>query len=217
MIKFAGYTIILTFKNNMRKTFTFFAAALAGALLISSCNQTAGTDAQKESSEKVSAASGSIVYINLDRILKEYDMANDLTSVVNAKAQGIEEDINRRGGKLERDQKDFENKINKGLMTQSTAEVQYKKLQDDQLNLQNYAARKQQEIQEEFVVTQNQILDAISTFLKGYNEEKGYAMILTTQGDNLSLPIACADTTLDITNDVIEGLNKAYVKEKNTK
>lgn len=201
----------------MKKTLTLFATALAGALLVSSCSLFEGKDAQKDNSEKVTAAAGSIVYINLDRILKEYDMANDLTSVVNAKAQGIEEDINRRGGKLERDQKDFENKINKGLMTQSTAEVQYKKLQDDQLNLQNYAARKQQEIQEEFAVTQNQILDAISSFLKEYNDEKGYAMILTTQGDNLSLPIACADSTLDITSDVIEGLNKSYVKEKNSK
>ncbi|MCQ2170448.1 MAG: OmpH family outer membrane protein [Bacteroidales bacterium] len=201
----------------MKKTFTLFAAAITGALFISSCSLFESKDAQKETTEKVSAASGSIVYINLDRILREYDMANDLTSVVNAKAQGIEEDINRRGGKLERDQKDFENKINKGLMTQSTAEVQYKKLQDDQLNLQNYAARKQQEIQEEFAVTQNQILDAIGSFLKEYNAEKGYAMILTTQGDNLSLPIACADTTLDITNEVVEGLNKAYVKEKNSK
>lgn len=201
----------------MKKTLTLFATALAGALLVSSCSLFEGKDAQKDNSEKVTAAAGSIVYINLDRILKEYDMANDLTSVVNAKAQGIEEDINRRGGKLERDQKDFENKINKGLMTQSTAEIQYKKLQDDQLNLQNYAARKQQEIQEEFAVTQNQILDAISSFLKEYNDEKGYAMILTTQGDNLSLPIACADSTLDITSDVIEGLNKSYVKEKNSK
>lgn len=201
----------------MKKTFTLFAAAIAGALLVSSCSLFEGKDTPKDNSEKATAAAGSIVYINLDRILKEYDMANDLTSVVNAKAQGIEEDINRRGGKLERDQKDFENKINKGLMTQSTAEVQYKKLQDDQLNLQNYAARKQQEIQEEFAVTQNQILDAISSYLKEYNDEKGYAMILTTQGDNLSLPIACADSTLDITSDVIEGLNKAYVKEKNSK
>lgn len=200
----------------MKKTVLFFAAAaLTGAAFLTSCNQTAGTADQNNEAAQVKAEKGSIVYVDMDRILKEYDMANDLTSVVNAKAQGIEQDINRRGGKLERDQKDFEEKINKGLMTQSTAEVQYKKLQDDQLTLQNYAARKQQEIQEEFIVTQNQILDAISTYLKKYNEEKGYAMILTTQGDNLSVPVACADTTLNITSDVIDGLNKEYVKSKN--
>lgn len=200
----------------MKKTVLFFAAAaLTGAAFLTSCNQTAGTTEQNNEAAQVKAVKGSIVYVDMDRILREYDMANDLTSVVNAKAQGIEQDINRRGGKLERDQKDFEEKINKGLMTQSTAEVQYKKLQDDQLTLQNYAARKQQEIQEEFIVTQNQILDAISTYLKKYNEEKGYAMILTTQGDNLSVPVACADTTLNITSDVIDGLNKEYVKSKN--
>ncbi|MBQ5528393.1 MAG: hypothetical protein IIU05_05015, partial [Bacteroidales bacterium] len=41
------------------------------------------------------AAPGSIVYFNLDRVLKEYDMANDLSSVVETKVQSIQEEVNR--------------------------------------------------------------------------------------------------------------------------
>ncbi|MCQ2177822.1 MAG: OmpH family outer membrane protein [Bacteroidales bacterium] len=188
--------------------------ALAGSISLSSCDQVK-KEADNTGSPKAVAGKGTIVYVNLDRILSEYDMANDLSSVVNTEAQGVEQDLNRRGSKIERDQKTFQDKINKGLLTQSTAEAQYKKLQDDQINFQNYANQKQQEIQEKLIVTQNQILNAVSTFLQEYNEEKGYAMILTTQGDNLSVPVACASAEYDITDDVLEGLNKAYVKEKN--
>lgn len=188
--------------------------ALAGSISLTSCEQVK-KEAGNSDSATVVAGKGAIVYVNLDRILSEYDMANDLSSVVNTEAQGVEQDLNRRGSKIERDQKTFQDKINKGLLTQSTAEAQYKKLQDDQISFQNYANQKQQEIQEKLIVTQNQILNAVSTFLQEYNEEKGYAMILTTQGDNLSVPVACALPEYDITDDVLEGLNKAYVKEKN--
>ena len=45
---------------------------------------------------------GAIVYIDLDRILTEYDMANDLRSVVETKVQNIQDEITRRGQKHEK-------------------------------------------------------------------------------------------------------------------
>ena len=57
-------------------------------------------------------------------------------------------------------------------------------------------------------------VDTIKTFIDGYNAEKGYAMILTTQGDILPAPVVAADSSLDITADILEGLNAAYVKSK---
>ena len=99
-------------------------------------------------------------------------------------------------------------------MTQSVAEIQYKKLQDQQNSFNQYAAQKQQEIAEEQQVMMNQIADAIKTFIDNFNAEKGYAMILTTQGDILPAPIVTGDPALDITDEVLEGLNAEYVKSK---
>lgn len=200
----------------MKKTSLIFGViALMGSIFFSSCDAVQPNADGDKAEAKAAAGKGSIVYVDMDRILDEYDMANDLTSVVNTKAAAVEQDLTRRGNKLERDVKDFQKKIDQGLLTRSVAEVQSQKLQEQQANLQNYAAQKQQEVQEEMVVTQNQILNAISTFIQTYNEEKGYAMILTTQGDNLSVPVVCADESLDITDDIIEGLNKEYLKTKN--
>ena len=163
---------------------------------------------------ETAAAKGAIVYVDLDRILTEYDMANDLRSVVETKVQNIQAEVTRRGKKLENDVVDFQNKIDKGLMTRSVAEVQSQKLQQQELEFNNYAAQKQQEINEEQVVMMNQLGDAIHTYLTKYNEEMQYAMILTNSG---GAPVITADPALDITDAVLAGLNEEYIKSKNNK
>ncbi|MBQ1693247.1 MAG: OmpH family outer membrane protein [Bacteroidales bacterium] len=160
---------------------------------------------------------GAIVYFNLDRVLNEYDMANDLSSVVQTKIQSISEELNRRQNRLQSDANSFQEKINKGLLTSSVAEVQYQKLQQQDQEFQQYAAQKQQEMDEEQSVMINQIADAINTYLQKYNEVKQYAMIVSTQGNILSAPIASGDAALDITDELIAGLNEDYIKTKNAK
>ena len=198
----------------MKKTIIgIIATAGAIALLsLTGCNNTSVTNVKAAADS--TATAGAIVYFNLDRILDEYDMANDLRSVAETKINSINQEVNRRGTKLEKDTKTFQDKINKGLMTQSVAEVQYRKLQEQQNSFQQYAAQKQQEIAEEQQVMMNQIADAIKTFIDEYNAKKGYAMILTTQGDILPAPVVTGDPSLDITDDLLEGLNAAYVKSK---
>ena len=168
--------------------------AMMGAI---SCKNAATTEsAAATETAAVAATEGKIVYIDLDRILMEYDMANDLRSVVETKVQNIQAEINRRGQKLEKQVAEYQEKIQKGLMTRSVAEVQG------------------QEIQEEQVVMMNQLGDAIQTFITKYNEEKQYAMILTNSG---GAPVITAAASLDITEDVLTKLNEEYIKTKNQK
>ena len=174
----------------------------------------AKTEAAEGETAEVQAAKGDIVYIDLDRILMEYDMANDLRSVVETKVQTIQSEVTRRGKKLENDVKSFQEKIDKGLMTRSVAEAQGQKLQQQEVEFNNYAAQKQQEIQEEQMVMMNQIGDAIKTYIDKYNQEKKFAMILTSQGGT---PVITADSTLNVTNEVLAGLNDEYIKTKNQK
>jgi outer membrane protein len=48
--------------------------------------------------------------------------------------------------------------------------------------------------------------DSLNNFLKAYNKDKKYDIILSKAGDN----ILFADKKYDITQDVINGLNKRY-------
>ena len=189
------------------------AVVVFGIMSLTKGGKNEAVQAEGEAVENVAGA-GSIVYIDLDRILMEYDMANDLRSVVETKVQNIQAEVNRRGTKLEKDVKSFQEKMEKGLMTRSVAEVQGQKLQQQEQDFNVYAAQKQQEIQEEQVVMMNQLGDAIKTFLDKYNEEKQYAMILTNQG---GAPVITGDAALNITDDVLAGLNEEYIKTKNEK
>ena len=200
----------------MKRIALFLSIAAIGLLSVS-CqqgqkNQEVAADQAAE--EKAGPEKGAIVYFNLDRVLEEYDMANDLRSVVETKVNNISQDVNRRGNRLEKDIKAFQDKVDKGLLTRSTAEVQGADLQKRQQDFQQYAAQKQQEAAEEQQVMMNNIADAIANFLKEFNEEKQYAMILTTQGGILPAPVAVGDPELDITDAILEGLNAQYVKEK---
>ena len=188
------------------------AALVLGILQLTGGNGKAGNTAA-EGTEAV-AEKGAVVYFNLDRVLNEYDMANDLSSVVETKVQSIQQEITRRGNNLQKKANDFQEKIDKGLITRSVAEVQAQKLQQEQNDFNTYAAQKQQEIAEEQQVMMNQIGDAIKKFIDKFNEEKQFALILSCQGDVLPAPVVTGDASLDITDAVIAGLNEEYVKNK---
>ncbi len=200
----------------MKKTSIICSIAAAIIGIASLPSFTACNSAKQNSKDQVDsiAAEGSVVYFNMDRVLESYNMAKDLMSAVESKAAGIEQEINRRGSKIEKELKTFQEKVNKGLMTQSTAEIQYQQLQSKQAEFQQYVQKKQQEVAEETTVTQNQILDAINTYIQEFNSIMGYAMILTTQGDILPAPVVAADPSLDITDQIIDGLNKEYSQAK---
>ena len=179
---------------------------------------TADGNGKKKAAEgevaEVTAKEGAIVWYDLDRVLNEYDMANDLRSVVETKAQSIQDEINRRGNKLQSDVNKFQSDLDKGVLIRSVAEQRNQKLQQQQANFNNYAAQKQQEMAEEQQVMMNQIADAIKTFIDQFNEEHKYAMIIATQGGILPAPVSCGDPDLDITDALLAGLNSEYVKNK---
>ncbi|MBR6465977.1 MAG: OmpH family outer membrane protein [Bacteroidales bacterium] len=187
----------------MKQIKTILCIAIAAAFAVS-CNQKNNTTVSEGQGSAPQA--GSIVYIQLDSIVAKYDMYNDLKSELEEKVQKIQNELQSKGRAFERDVKDFQNKIQKGLMTQSEAEEKNRVLGNRQADLQNLSAQKEAEIQEENAVMMNKIMDAIETFVKKYNDEKKYSMIITGVFEG--------DPNLNITNDIIEGLNEEYVKNK---
>lgn len=190
--------------------------AVAVAAVVCSCNATGNTATTQTSNPAQTGAvapQGSIVYIQLDSLINQYDMFNDLRSELESKAQAIQDDLTKKGRSFESAVKDFQTKIEKGLLTRSQAEEQQQKLAEREQNLQSLSQQKQYEMAEEEAVMSRKVMDAVNTFLKKYNEEKGYALILTTSA--ASNTVIVGNPALDITNDVLAGLNDEYIKSKN--
>ena len=161
----------------------------------------------------ITAVAGDIVYVQLDSLIANYDMYNDKMTAFQSKVQGIQDELQKRGRRLESDAKAFENQVQKGLLTRSAAEEQQNKLMQRQQNLQNDAAKKDAEIQEEQAVLNNQVYFAVKEFIERYNAEHQYSLILTTSG--VTNTVLNVNPGLDITADVLKGLNEEYIKNRN--
>ena len=138
----------------MKKTSLILSiAALLVAIAVLILNLTGGCGKKQSvistSSNGASAVSGDIVYIQIDSLVMRYDMYNDLMSAFQSKAMGVQDELQKKGRKLESDMKAFENQIQKGLLTRSKAEEQQQALLQRQEALQNEANQKQYELQDE--------------------------------------------------------------------
>lgn len=164
-------------------------------------------------SETSAAQKGDIVYIQIDSLINNYDMFNDLRSELESKATKIQNDLNKKSRAFENDAKDFEEKLNKGLLTRSQAESMQASLLQRQQELQNYTQQKQMEMAEEETVMVNKVMDSIKTYVKKYNGTHQYALILTTSAT--TQVVMEGNVSLDITQDVLAGLNEEYIKTRN--
>ncbi|OJV20422.1 MAG: hypothetical protein BGO30_01480 [Bacteroidetes bacterium 41-46] len=168
-----------------------------------------------EAGEGITAGQGSVVYIQIDSLMNQYDMFNDLKSELESKAQVIQDDLSKRGRAFERDYKDWEEKIQKGLITRSQAEAQQQQLAVRQQELQTLGQQKQMEMAEEESVLFNKVMNSLNTYLKKYNEEKKFSIIINSS--SAMNTVLQADSALNITKEVVAGLNEEYVKEKSKK
>ena len=168
---------------------------------------------QTAGSESVTATKGDIVYINLDTLINQYDMYNDLRSELQGKLSAIENDINKQGRALENDIKSFQEKMQKGLLTRSQAESMNNDLAQRDQDLRNLTQQKQMEMAEEESVMFNKVMDAITTYVAEYNKQKQYSLILTTT--TATTTVLNGNAGLDITQDILSGLNAEYIKNRN--
>ena len=192
----------------MKQIKLFLCVALA--IAFTSCKQNQNNVAN--GGDNAAPAAGSIVYVQLDSVINNFDMFNDLKSELEVKVEKIQNELQAKGRDFQNAAKDFENKINKGLLTQAEAQERNRVLTNRQQDLQNLTAQKEAEIQEEQAVMLNKVMDAVETYVKKYNQEKKFALILTTTAATTT--VLCGEPSLDITNDIIEGLNNEYVKNK---
>ncbi len=108
----------------------------------------------------------------------------------------------------------FQQKLNNnGFTSREQAASVQAALQRQQEDLQELQNRLGSELDSETAKYNAALRDSLQNFLKVYNKTKKYDLILSKAGDNILL----ADKKLDITADVINGLNKRYKPAKTDK
>jgi len=182
-------------------------AATATILLFSQCaGNSTGTSAGTPAS--VDTCNLSIAYVDMDSLLTHYNLATDFSEAMMSKEENVRATLNEKGRQLQKEGEDFQRKLqNNAFVSRARAEQEQKRLLSKQQKLQELQQRLQNELVADQQKNSLELRDSIKSFLKAFNSDKKYSLILSNTGmDNILL----ADSALDITSTVVEGLNARY-------
>ncbi len=157
-------------------------------------------------------AEQAIVYVNFDTLLSNYDMFYDYERKLMERQQQLEEELNAKSREHERQVADYQDRVQKGLMTRSQAQEMELQLMQQQQELIQLQDDYRQELREEEQVMNRQLHHSIYEFLQEYNQDKGYQFILS---ETFGGPVLYSNRDLNITRDVINGLNEKYNSSRN--
>ena len=163
-------------------------------------------------SQSVSGApAGSLAWVNIDTVIVYFDMATDKKNDLIAKQKNAEAELNSKGEAYQRGVNDYQDKVNKGLITRATAQQTEQGLYQQQQELVNLRDKLQQDLMEEQQVMNRQVIDYITKFLEQHKTDYNYQYIL---GKSFGSVVLYSEAGLDITKQVLEALNKQYATEK---
>ena len=159
----------------------------------------------------IESSADGIAYVNIDTIIFKFEMFKDRREDLLGKQQKAEAELNSKGSQYEKGVKDYQDKVNKGLVTRATAAEMEQSLYQQQQELVSLRDKLQSDLLEEDQVMNRQILEYITTFLEQNKEEYNYQYIL---GKSFGSVVLYGNTSSDITQKVLDELNAKYKAEK---
>lgn len=201
---------------NKKNLFRTMAIASVAALALSSCNDSNKMDDKPEKVAAQTAAPGSlrIAYIEVDSIMSQYEFCKEYSKILEKRSNNIQNELAGQEKNLAAAAQSFQNKLqNNGFTSEQEAKNQQAALQRQNENLEATRMKLTQSFQEETDKFNKALHDSLQHYLEQYNKDKKFSMILAKSGDN----ILYADKALDVTAEVIAGLNKAYKSKPSEK
>lgn len=152
-----------------------------------------------------------IAYVDVDSLLSKYNYAIEISNLLVSKSESSKATISQKQRNLENEQREFQRKMqNNAFLTQERAEQEYKRIQNLAQDLENTAARLEQELAMEQMKYNNQLADSVRVCIKEYNKTANYQVIFSnSRMDNILL----ARDAYDITDQILNVLNSRYVKK----
>lgn len=198
----------------MKNLAILLTAAITSTTLFScdNVNSSNTPSAVNDSSKTINSSTtynGKIAFIKMDSLMKNYGMFIDFNDEFSKKSLKVQNELMKKARAIENEGRQLEQKYQKGSLTRFQVESQMEELQKKQQNTMQYRDTQLAKLSKEEGQMSQEISDAVKGYIEEYNNEKNYSMIIQTQAGT---PIIIADPELDITNDIIEGLNEKYKK-----
>ncbi len=167
--------------------------------------------AAKKKAEVIASGGGStLAYIMEDSLMEHYQLFRQLSDQINKKQQDMEASYQSRATKLQSEIDNYKKMAPR--MAPRDAQNIEEQLMQKQQNLYQYQQSLSQEMMDEQQKINDQLYTKVAEFLKNYATQNGYQIVLNyKRGSGMLYGV----DMLDITDDVIKGLNEEYSREKN--
>lgn len=184
------------------------AAILAITAIVVSCN--------KEQSKTADSASGAtsgkldVVYVNSDSLLTNYEYFKAVQKTFEEKSKKAQADLQAKGAAFQREVAAYQQ--NAGSLSADQRATTEERLARKQQELATYNQNAGNALANEEAAENEKLYNKVADFLKVHAKEKGYKLVLTYSKSNPA--VLYADESLDVTKDVLAGLNAEYNKNK---
>lgn len=192
---------------------TNFLLTTAVAFALAACdNQSKIDENQTVESSTDTQSELRIAYVEVDSIMTQFDYAKEKSKELEKKSLNARNTLSQKGNQFQTAANNFQQKLqNNGFTSREQAESAQAALQRQQNDLAALQSRLENELASEQQKFLQSLQDSLNNFLEIYNKEKKYDMIINKSA------ILYAGKKFDITNDVINGLNKRYKKSAEKK
>ena len=199
----------------MRKFFSFSSLlAIAICFVMFSCGKNDNKqDATNAKIANMIARADSMLpnyrYVDLDSVLNNYNLAKDYNEEMLRMQSNMQSEVKRHENSLQSLATTMQNKLqNNGYLSEASYQADQKQYADMQNKAQRAVASLQNNFETTAIIAQKTVNDSIEAFIQEYNMTKGYDAIF------FKAATLYVNPALDITNEVIEGLNARYNKVK---
>ncbi len=152
-----------------------------------------------------------IAFVELDTILSNYQMYIDLQQDLLDKQKKSETELNSKSQSWQKKATEYQNNLQKGLITRAQAAQVEAQLSQDQQALLQLRDQMSMDLAEEKQVTDRKVMYSILEYLEEFNSDNRYKYILSK---SFGGPVFFADSTFEITQQVLDGLNAKYSPKK---
>ena len=197
------------------KKILYTALGMALALVVGSGVSSCGDSKdEKGAPVKKTAVADSVAlpnyrYVDMDTLLTKYILAKDYNEEMIRMQENLESETKRHQTSLQSLATQIQNKVqNNSYLSQESFDTDQQKLASMQSNAERSVGMMQQKYAEAAAKAQQAVADSVTAFIESYNKKHGYDAIFNKAAALHFNP------ALDITDEIVEGLNARYNKIK---
>ncbi len=186
-------------------------ALLASSFALSGCGDKGKSDNDSVTNVRKEAsaheATTNIAFVNMDTVYSQYTLAKELNAESEKYATDHQRWANGQQQSLQNSLNTLQQKVQAGQMTQAAAEAEYEQIMRRGQALDAEGQKRATATQELIAGNAKRVQDSIHNFLVDFNADHKYDAILST---DMTSPVLIYNPALDITAEVVSGLNARY-------